>query len=167
MASPAESVRVRFAPSPTGHLHIGGARTALFNWLFARHHGGGFLPRIEDPDRDRSTDQAIHQILDAMTWLGLDWDQEGPEDDGTYRGYFRQTSRFEIYRAHAERLLAEGQAYRCYCTPEELDARREAAQARGETFPYDGRCRNAAPRPGVPEALRLRIPDTGTTVVPD
>jgi glutamyl-tRNA synthetase len=167
MASPAEPVRVRFAPSPTGHLHIGGARTALFNWLFARHHGGAFLLRIEDTDRDRSTDESIHQILDAMTWLELDWDGEGPEDDGTYRGYFRQTSRFEIYRAHAERLLDEGRAYRCYCTPEELDARREAAQARGETFRYDGRCRDLPLRPGVPAALRLRIPDTGTTVVPD
>jgi glutamyl-tRNA synthetase len=167
MASPAESVRVRFAPSPTGHLHVGGARTALFNWLFARHHRGVFLLRIEDTDRDRSTDEAILQILGAMTWLGLDWDREGPEDDGTYRGYFRQTSRFEIYRAHAERLLAEGRAYRCYCTPEDLDARREAAQARGETFRYDGRCRDVPLRPGVPAALRLRIPDSGTTVVPD
>jgi glutamyl-tRNA synthetase len=163
----AESVRVRFAPSPSGHLHVGGARTALFNWLFARHHGGVFLLRIEDTDRDRSTDEAIHQILGAMTWLGLDWDQEGPEDDGVHRGYFRQTSRFDIYRAHAERLLADGRAYRCYCTPEELDARREAAQARGETFRYDGRCRDLPLRPGVPAALRLRIPDAGTTVVPD
>jgi glutamyl-tRNA synthetase len=163
----AESARVRFAPSPTGHLHVGGARTALFNWLFARHHGGAFLLRVEDTDRDRSTDEAIRQILDAMTWLGLDWDGEGPEDDGAYRGFFRQTSRFEIYRMHAERLLAEGRAYRCYCTPEELDARRAAAQARGETFRYDGRCRDVALRPGVPAALRLRIPDTGTTVVPD
>ena len=141
-----ESVRVRFAPSPTGHLHVGGARTALFNWLFARHHGGAFLLRIEDTDRDRSTDEAIHQILDAMTWLGLDWDREGPEDDGAYRGYFRQTSRFEIYRAHAERLLAEGRAYRCYCTPEELDARREAAQARGRDLPL----RRPLPRPPAP-----------------
>ena len=162
-----EPVRVRFAPSPTGHLHVGGARTALFNWLFARHHRGAFLLRIEDTDRDRSTDEAIHQILDAMVWLGLDWDQEGPEAAGAYRGYFRQTSRFEIYRAHAERLLAEGRAYRCYCTPEELDARREAAQASGETFRYDGRCRDVPLRPGVPAALRLRIPDSGTTVVPD
>jgi len=163
----AESVRVRFAPSPTGHLHVGGARTALFNWLFARHHGGAFLLRIEDTDRDRSTDDAIHQILDALTWLGLDWEQEGPEGDGRHRGYFRQTSRLEIYRAHAERLLAEGRAYRCYCTPDELDARRVAAQARGETFRYDGRCRDLPPRPGSRAALRLRIPDTGTTVVPD
>jgi glutamyl-tRNA synthetase len=163
----AESVRVRFAPSPTGHLHVGGVRTALFNWLYARHHRGVFLLRIEDTDRDRSTDEAIHQILDAMTWLQLDWDREGPEDDGTYRGYFRQTSRFEVYRAHAERLLDEGHAYRCYCTPEELEERRAAAQARGETFRYDGRCRDLPLRPGAPAALRLRIPATGVTVVPD
>jgi glutamyl-tRNA synthetase len=167
MTSPAESVRVRFAPSPSGHLHIGGGRTALFNWLFARHHGGAFLLRIEDTDRDRSTDEAIYQILGAMTWLGLDWDPEGPERDSTYGGYFRQTSRLEIYRAHADRLLGEGRAYRCYCTPEELDARREAAQARGETFRYDGRCRDLPLRPGVPAALRLRIPDFGATVVSD
>src|SRR5881296_3806535 len=114
----AESVRVRFAPSPTGHLHVGGARTALFNWLFARHLGGISLLRIEDTDRGRSTDEAIRQILDAMAWLGLDWDAEGPEEAGAYRGFFRQTSRLEIYRAHAERLLTEGRAYRCYCTPE-------------------------------------------------
>jgi glutamyl-tRNA synthetase len=162
-----ESVRVRFAPSPTGHLHVGGARTALFNWLFARRHGGAFLLRIEDTDRDRSTDEAIHQILDAMTWLGLDWDREGPEAGSAYQGYFRQTSRFDVYRAHAERLLAEGRAYRCYCTPVELDRRREAAQARGDTFRYDGRCRDVPPRAGVPAALRLRIPDSGATVVPD
>ena len=162
-----EPVRVRFAPSPTGHLHVGGARTALFNWLFARHAGGTLILRIEDTDRSRSTDDSIRQILEAMTWLGLGWDPEGPEDDGTYRGYFRQTSRLDVYRAHAERLLAEGRAYRCYCTPTELDARREAAQARGETFRYDGRCRTAPERPGTPSALRLRIPDEGATVVPD
>ncbi len=163
----AEPVRVRFAPSPTGHLHVGGARTALFNWLFARHAGGAFLLRIEDTDRDRSTDDSIRQILEAMTWLGLSWDAEGPEDDGTWRGYFRQTSRLECYRAHAERLLAEGKAYRCYCASEELEARRAAARARGDTFRYDGRCRTAPERPGVPAALRLRIPDEGVTVVSD
>ena len=162
-----EPVRVRFAPSPTGHLHVGGARTALFNWLFARHAGGSFLLRIEDTDRSRSTDESIGQILDALTWLGLPWDPEGPEDDGRHRGHFRQTSRLDVYRAHADRLLAEGRAYRCYCTSEELRARREAAQARGETFRYDGRCRTAPERPGVPAALRLRIPETGTTVVSD
>jgi glutamyl-tRNA synthetase len=162
-----EAVRVRFAPSPTGHLHVGGARTALFNWLFARHAGGVFLLRIEDTDRSRSTDDSIRQILEAMTWLGLTWDPEGPEDDGTHRGYFRQTGRLEIYRAHADRLLAEGRAYHCYCLAEEIEARRQAAQARGETFRYDGRCRTARPRPGVPAALRLRIPDGGATVVSD
>ena len=161
----AEPVRVRFPPSPTGHLHVGGARTALFNWLFARRAGGAFLLRIEDTDRSRSTEESIRQILDAMTWLGLTWDPEGPEDDGTYRGYFRQTSRVESYRAHADRLLAEGRAYRCYCPSEELEVRRQTAQARGETFRYDGRCRAAAPRPGVPAVLRLRIPEGGTTVV--
>jgi glutamyl-tRNA synthetase len=164
MATP---VRVRFPPSPSGHLHVGGARTALFNWLFARRAGGAFILRIEDTDRSRSTDDSIRQILEAMTWLGLTWDEEGPEADGTSRGYFRQTSRLDVYRAHAERLLAEDRAYRCYCTPEELDARRQAAQARGETFRYDGRCRRAPARPGVSAALRLRIPDEGTTVVPD
>lgn len=162
-----EPVRVRFAPSPTGHLHLGGARTALFNWLFARHAGGVFLLRIEDTDRSRSTEASIRQILEALTWLGLTWDPEGPEDDGTYRGYFRQTSRLEVYRAHAERLLAEGRAYRCYCPPEELEARRRAARAEGKTFRYDGRCREAPPRPGVQAALRLRVPETGRTVVRD
>ncbi|MBI2467125.1 MAG: glutamate--tRNA ligase [Candidatus Rokubacteria bacterium] len=146
---------------------MGGARTALFNWLFARRAGGAFLLRIEDTDRSRSTDDSIRQILEAMTWLGLTWDPEGPEDDGTYRGYFRQTSRLEVYRAHAERLLAEGRAYRCYCPPEELVTRREEAQKRGETFRYDGRCRTARPQPGVPAVLRLRIPPDGTTVVAD
>ncbi|MGH7263757.1 MAG: glutamate--tRNA ligase [Candidatus Rokuibacteriota bacterium] len=163
----AEPVRVRFPPSPTGHLHVGGARTALFNWLFARRAGGAFLLRIEDTDRSRSTDESIRQILEALAWLGLTWDPEGPEDDGAYRGYFRQTSRLDVYRAHAERLLSEGRAYRCYCTTEELEARRQAAQARGETFRYDGRCRSAPVRPGAPASLRLRIPDEGTTVVPD
>lgn len=162
-----ESVRVRFAPSPTGPLHVGGARTALFTWLFARRAGGVFLLRIEDTDRSRSTEDSIRQILEAMTWLGLGWDPEGPEEDGTYQGYFRQTSRLDIYRAHADRLLAEGRAYRCYCSPEELEARRRAAQARGEAFRYDGRCRAAVERPGAPAALRLRIPDEGSTVVSD
>jgi glutamyl-tRNA synthetase len=162
-----DAVRVRFAPSPTGHLHVGGARTALFNWLFARHAGGVFLLRIEDTDRSRSTDDSIRQILEAMAWLGLSWDPEGPEDDGAHRGYFRQTSRLDTYREHADQLLATGHAYRCYCTPPELEARRQAAQARGETFRYDGRCRDVAPRSGVPAALRLRIPDHGATVVPD
>ncbi|HKQ66905.1 MAG TPA: glutamate--tRNA ligase family protein, partial [Methylomirabilota bacterium] len=125
MATP---VRVRFAPSPTGHLHVGGARTALFNWLFARHHRGTYILRIEDTDRSRSTDENIVSIVDALTWLGLDWD-EGPPAAG-----YRQTERFEIYREHAQRLLAAGRAYYCDCPPELLDREREAAQKRNETF---------------------------------
>jgi glutamyl-tRNA synthetase len=155
MAAP---VRVRFAPSPTGHLHVGGARTALFNWLFARHHRGAFLLRIEDTDRSRSTDENIVSIIDALTWLGLDWD-EGPPAAG-----YRQTERFEIYREHAQRLLAAGRAYYCDCPPELLDREREAAQKRNETFRYSGRCRDRGLTSG---ALRLRIPTDGATVVSD
>jgi glutamyl-tRNA synthetase len=151
-------VRVRFAPSPTGHLHVGGARTALFNWLFARHHGGTFILRIEDTDRSRSTDENIEAIVDALRWLGLDWD-EGPPAPG-----YRQTERFELYRAHAAQLLAAGRAYYCDCSPAQLDAERKAAEARKETFRYSGRCRDRGLTAG---ALRLRIPDTGTTVVHD
>jgi glutamyl-tRNA synthetase len=156
-----DAVRVRFAPSPTGHLHLGGARTALFNWAFARHHGGAFILRIEDTDRSRSTDDYIASVLDALSWLGLDWD-EGPPTPG-----YRQTERLEIYRAHAERLLAEGRAYRCRCTPETLDTLRRQAQERGETFRYPGTCRDATVPAGEPAALRLRIPPVGVTVVRD
>jgi glutamyl-tRNA synthetase len=151
-------VRVRFAPSPTGHLHVGGARTALFNWLFARHHGGTFILRIEDTDSSRSTDQNIELIVDALTWLGLDWD-EGPPAPG-----YRQTERFAIYREHAQRLLARGRAYYCDCAPASLEAERKAAEARKETFRYSGRCRDRGLTAG---ALRLRIPDEGATVVDD
>ena len=151
-------VRVRFAPSPTGHLHVGGARTALFNWLFARHHGGAFILRIEDTDRSRSTDENIDFIVDALRWLELDWD-EGPPA----RGY-RQTERFDLYRAHAQQLVAAGRAYYCDCPPAQLEAERKAAEARKETFRYSGRCRARGLTAG---ALRLRIPDTGSTVVQD
>jgi glutamyl-tRNA synthetase len=154
----ASGVRVRFAPSPTGHLHVGGARTALFNWLFARHHGGTFILRIEDTDRSRSTEANLDAILDALRWLELDWD-EGPPTPG-----YRQTERFDLYRAHAERLRAAGRAYFCDCTPELLDQQRKAAEARKETFRYNGRCRDRGLTAG---ALRLRIPDAGTTVVDD
>jgi len=156
-----DSVRVRFAPSPTGHLHVGGARTALFNWAFARRWGGVLILRIEDTDRSRSTDEYIASIIDALSWLGLDWD-EGPPSPG-----YRQTERLDIYRAQAERLLAEGRAYRCRCTPETLDALRRQAQQRGETFRYPGTCREAAVGDGEPHALRLRIPPAGTAVVRD
>jgi glutamyl-tRNA synthetase len=161
-ASPAHAgptpVRVRFAPSPTGLLHVGGARTALFNWLFARHGGGRFILRIEDTDRSRSTEANIDSIVDALAWLGLDWD-EGPPA----RGY-RQTERLEIYAEHARRLVRAGRAYHCDCPPEQLDRERQEAQARGETFRYGGRCRDRGLAAG---ALRLRIPGAGTTVVDD
>src|SRR5207253_1665438 len=111
-------LRVRFAPSPTGYLHIGGARTALFNYLYARRHGGVFILRIEDTDRERSTEASVQAILDGLTWLGIDWD-EGPGKGGAYGPYF-QTQRLESYRKHAEELIAAGKAYRCYCTRAEL-----------------------------------------------
>ena len=152
------NVRTRFAPSPTGFLHIGGARTALFNWLYARHHDGIFVLRVEDTDRERSTEQAVTAILEGMRWLGLDWD-EGP---------FFQTSRFERYRAVVQQLLDSGHAYRCYCTPEELEAMRAAQRARGEKPKYDGRCRERSrPREGVLPVVRFRMPKAGATVVDD
>jgi glutamyl-tRNA synthetase len=157
----AEPVRVRFAPSPTGHLHVGSARTALFNWAFARRHKGVFILRIEDTDRSRSTEEYLGSVLDALQWLGLDWD-EGPPTAG-----YRQTERMDVYRAHAERLLAEGRAYRCRCTPETLDALRKEAQARQATFRYPGTCRAASVSASEPHALRLRVPDEGQTVVED
>ncbi|MEW6108297.1 MAG: glutamate--tRNA ligase [Nitrospirota bacterium] len=153
-----EKVRVRFAPSPTGFLHIGGARTALFNWLFAKHNNGIFILRIEDTDRSRSTDEYIEAIIEGMKWLGLDWD-EGP---------FRQTDRFEIYRNYADRLLKEGRAYYCYCSSEELEARRKIATALGRSPGYDGRCRYIKePVPGITPAVRLKMPREGKTVVED
>jgi glutamyl-tRNA synthetase len=156
--STAEEIKVRFAPSPTGHLHIGGARTALFNWLFARGRGGKFVLRIEDTDRSRSTDEYIESIMDGMKWLGLDWD-EGP---------YRQTDRFDIYKNYMERLLAEGTAYRCYCAPEELEERRKAALAKGESPKYDGRCRDLKEPPeGKPFSVRFRMPQVGSIVVED
>ncbi|MGP0591033.1 glutamate--tRNA ligase [Nitrospira sp. T9] len=151
-------VRVRFAPSPTGFLHIGGVRTALFNWLFARHGGGTFILRIEDTDRDRSTDDAIQVILDGLKWTGLNWD-EGP---------FRQTDRLELYRDRAMDLLNRKLAYWCVCTPEELETRRKEAQAKGESIKYDGRCRNRGiADPAEPAALRFLTPQEGQTVVND
>lgn len=151
-------VRVRFAPSPTGYLHIGGVRTALFNWLFARHHGGTFVLRIEDTDRDRSTDEAIEAILEGLRWTGLDWD-EGP---------FRQTDRLDLYREKAQELLDQGKAYWCVCTPEELEGRRKEAQAKGESIKYDGRCRDLGiTKPDQPAALRFKSPQEGQTVIDD
>lgn len=152
-----DRVRVRFAPSPTGHLHVGGARTALYNWLFARHHGGTFFLRIEDTDVERSTEESVEAIVESLRWLELDWD-EGP---------YRQVARLPIYQEYAERLLKEGKAYRCVCTPEELEERRKEALQSGRSPRYDGRCRNLRPEPGKPFALRLRVSDEGLTVVDD
>ncbi|HQG29749.1 MAG TPA: glutamate--tRNA ligase, partial [Candidatus Ozemobacteraceae bacterium] len=131
-------VRVRFAPSPTGHLHVGGARTALFNWLFARHNGGTFILRIEDTDAERSKDVYTQAILDGLRWLGIDWD-EGPDKDGGHGPYF-QTQRLHLYRAAVEQLLREGKVYHCFCSPEILSAMREEQMARKEDPKYDGRC---------------------------
>jgi glutamyl-tRNA synthetase len=154
----AEKIRVRFAPSPTGHLHIGGARTALFNWLHARHTKGSFILRIEDTDRTRSTDDYIGSIIEGMKWLGLDWD-EGP---------YRQTDRFDVYRNYAEKLMKEGKAYRCYCSPEELEQRRKEALAQGKSPKYDGRCRDLkTPPPDGKPAIRFRMPREGEVVVRD
>ncbi len=167
-----EGVRVRFAPSPTGALHVGGARTALFNWLFARHHGGRFVLRSEDTDRERSRPEWERAIMDALSWLGLDWD-EGPDKGGPY-GPYRQSERLDLYRAEAERLLARGDAYLCFCTPEELARRREEALAHGLPPRYDGRCRDltAGERArlqaeGRRPVIRVRAPGAGTTVVED
>ncbi|MES4784687.1 MAG: glutamate--tRNA ligase [Nitrospiraceae bacterium] len=151
-------VRVRFAPSPTGYLHIGGVRTALFNWLFARHEGGVFVLRIEDTDQSRSTEEAIHAILEGMRWVELDWD-EGP---------YRQTERIDLYRQHVLKLLEQGKAYWCICTAEELEARRKEAQARGLTPKYDGRCRELGiTNPTGEAAVRFKAPQEGQTVIDD
>ncbi|HYM25913.1 MAG TPA: glutamate--tRNA ligase [Vicinamibacterales bacterium] len=157
-------IRVRFAPSPTGYLHVGGARTALFNWLLARRHGGVFVLRIEDTDVERSSDEMVEGILDGLRWLGLDWD-EGPKIGGPHEPYF-QSGRLDRYRAMAAALVAEGRAYYCYCTPEELKAKRAAAEQAGGAWLYDRRCRRlsaddvaARERDRVPRAVRLRIPD--------
>ena len=151
-------VKVRFAPSPTGYLHIGGVRTALFNWLFARNHGGKFILRIEDTDLSRSTEESIQEILESIRWLGLDWD-EGP---------FRQTERQEIYSQKVEQLLSAGKAYFCYCTPEELDRKRSEAQKAGLKPKYDGTCRNLSDAPeGVPSVVRFKAPLEGSVIVED
>jgi len=155
-------VRTRFAPSPTGYLHIGGARTALFNYLFARHHGGKFILRIEDTDRERSTPEAIQAILDAMKWLQLDYD-EGP---------FYQTERYPLYKEKIKELLASDKAYPCTCTADELNAKRQQAMKEKRKPSYDGTCR---PAEGViadlptdkPFTVRFRSPGQGSTTVKD
>lgn len=152
-----ESVITRFPPSPTGYLHIGGARTALYNYLFARHFGGKFILRIEDTDVVRSTEAAIKAILESMNWLEMDW------DDGPYY----QTRRMDVYREYLQKLLDRGHAYYCDCSPEDLDARRKAAMEAGLKPKYDGRCRSRRLGPGPNRVIRFRCPDTGTTVLND
>jgi glutamyl-tRNA synthetase len=155
--------RVRFAPSPTGYLHVGGARTALFNWLYARRHGGVFVLRIEDTDVERSSADMVTGILEGLRWLGLTWD-EGPELGGPHAPYF-QSERQGRYRAAAERLLAAGHAYHCYCSPERLRAERERAEAGGHAWQYDRRClalsadeTAALAASGAPRAVRFKVP---------
>ncbi|MCE5241926.1 MAG: glutamate--tRNA ligase [Syntrophobacteraceae bacterium] len=152
-----EPIVTRFPPSPTGYLHIGGARTALFNYLFARHNGGKFILRIEDTDVVRSTEASIKAILDAMEWLQLEWD-EGPH---------YQMQRLDIYREYLDKLLETGHAYYCDCSPEDLEERRKAAMAAGRKPKYDGRCRDRGLTAGPNRVIRFRCPDSGTTVLND
>jgi glutamyl-tRNA synthetase len=152
------SICTRFAPSPTGFLHIGGARTALFSWLYARHHGGAFVLRIEDTDLERSTVESVNAILEGMAWLGLNYD----------RGPFYQTQHFPRYREVIQQLLDAGHAYHCYCTRDELEAMRTGQMERKEKPRYDGRCRHRTePREGVQPVVRFRQPEEGVTIVDD
>ena len=134
------SVRVRFAPSPTGFMHVGNARTALFNYLFARHNNGTFVLRIEDTDVERHSEEAVNVIYEALKWMGINWD-EGPDVGGAY-GPYRQSERLPIYREFIEKLKEKGLVYECYCTPEELDAMRKEQLERGEPPRYTGKCRH-------------------------
>lgn len=167
-----EQVRVRFAPSPTGYLHIGGARTALFNWFFARQHHGQFVLRIEDTDSDRLKKDSISQILDSLKWLGIDWD-EGPEKGGPY-GPYLQSQRQDLYHAAAQALLESGKAYYCFCTEAELQAERERQRKEGLPLGYRGKCRGLSPDAvqerldqGLKPVVRLKLPDSGQIVVKD
>jgi glutamyl-tRNA synthetase len=157
MAMSKDKVVTRFPPSPTGYLHIGGARTALYNWLFARQKRGKFILRIEDTDKERSTEEATRAIVESLQWLGLDWD-EGP--------YF-QSQRYPIYLEVVERLLATGKAYYCHCLPEDLERRRKEAMERGLKPKYDGRCREQGLGPGPHAVVRLKSPQTGKTFFHD
>ena len=166
------SVRVRFAPSPTGALHIGGARTALFNWLFARHHNGVFVLRIEDTDRIRSTDEALKAIYNGMEWLGLNWD-EGPKVGGKF-GPYLQTERMDLYKGATDKLLTEEKAYPCFCSAETLAIKREEAAKRKEAPKYDGTCRNLSKderatklASGLPYVIRFKTPIDSTTDMAD
>ncbi|HEX6195098.1 MAG TPA: glutamate--tRNA ligase [Jiangellaceae bacterium] len=161
-------VRVRFCPSPTGNPHVGLIRTALYNWVFARHYGGTFVFRIEDTDISRDSEESYAALLEALGWLGLDWD-EGPDVGGPH-GPYRQSLRGDTYSEVADKLLAAGHAYRCYCTPDELEQRREAARAAGRPSGYDGRCRDLSPEEvaafegaGRDSVIRFRMPGTAIT----
>jgi len=155
-------VRVRFAPSPTGFLHLGGARAALYNWLWARQTQGTFILRVEDTDRERSTEASVAAIFDSMTWLGLDWD-EGPLVGGSHGPYF-QMQRLELYQLYAQKLIEAGRAYRCYCTAQDLERARAEHKARTGNehgFRYPGTCRDRKDHPDQPYVVRLRVPDQG------
>ncbi len=163
------TVRCRFAPAPSGSIHVGNARSALFSWLYARHHRGVFVLRVEDTDASRVTEEAYQGVLEDLRWLGLDWD-EGPDVGGSH-GPYRQSERLERYREMSDRLLESGHAYRCWCTAEELEERRKAALARGEAPGYDGRCRArpaeeiaAFEAEGRAFAIRFRMPDRESVV---
>lgn len=171
MTSVHPKVRVRFAPAPSGSLHVGSVRTALFNWAFARHHEGVLVLRIEDTDATRATDEAMHELMNVLRWLGLDWN-EGPDTGGPFAPY-RQSERMDQYRRAVEALVRNGRAYRCYCTPEELEERRRKAMAEGRPPGYDGRCRTlsdldraAYEGEGRPHAMRFWVPG-GTTTFQD
>ena len=160
------TVRVRFAPSPTGHLHVGGARTAIFNWLFAKHHHGAFVIRVEDTDQARSTRESEAMVLDDLRWLGLEWD-EGPDIGGPHAPY-RQSERVEHYARVARELVARGIAYRCYCTEEELEAKRKLAEAEGRPPHYDLTCwKNRRVDDDRPHAIRFHVPDDGDVTIDD
>jgi len=163
-----DNIRVRFAPSPTGHLHLGNARTAIFNWLFARKHGGAFVLRIEDTDQVRSTEASVASVLADLRWLGLEWD-EGPEVGGAF-GPYRQTERTSLYRAALQRLIDQNKAYPCYCSQEELDRLRHEAEAAKRTFTYPGTCRRLTPEErrsrgakGLEPVFRLCVPPKSVT----
>jgi glutamyl-tRNA synthetase len=172
MAAEGAAVRVRFAPSPTGSLHVGGARTALFNWLKARQSGGTFVVRIEDTDQARSTRESEESMLADLRWLGLDWD-EGPGVDGDY-GPYRQSERGDIYKEYAQKLLESGHAYPCFCTEEELEAKRAAAEEAGEAVMYDGAWRDADPEvvaeklaSGEPHTVRFKVQPGAKVTIDD
>ena len=167
-----EKVRVRFAPSPTGYLHIGGARTALFNWLFAKKHNGKLILRIEDTDTERFKEDSVSQILSSLKWLGIDWD-EGPEKGGNFGPYF-QSQRQELYTEAAQKLIQENKAYHCFCSVEEMEVERQKQRQEGTPFRYQGRCRNLSSeevqdrlKQGLSSVIRIKVPDVGQVVVED